>query len=180
MNSEQLEKLHAIASKKTPEVSLQYESGLVQQSVDYLASCKALESIEADPYWPKWDSPWWQMLLLHEMGLTSHIPSAIVEAIIDALDSYYLKVFPFTESEVPVGVDPLNQVACHCQLGTMHQLLTAYGVDVDSRLPWLRPWYLRYQLNDGGLNCDGSLYKNGSEELSSVHPTSPGSHIYKC
>jgi hypothetical protein len=68
MNSEQLEKLHAIASKKTPEVSLEYESGLVQQSVDYLASCKALESIEADPYWPKWDSPWWQMLLLHEMA----------------------------------------------------------------------------------------------------------------
>jgi hypothetical protein len=31
-------------------------------------------------------------------------------------------------------------------------------VDVDRELPWIRPWFLRYQMADGGLNCDTDAY----------------------
>ncbi len=40
----------------------------------YLTSEEALQSIGRDPYWPKWDSPWWHMSLLNEMDLTGEIP----------------------------------------------------------------------------------------------------------
>jgi len=39
----------------------------VKKSRSYLSTLPALQSIERDPYWPKWDSPWWHMVLLHEM-----------------------------------------------------------------------------------------------------------------
>jgi hypothetical protein len=171
MTCEQLSKLRTIASKKAPELSVEFDYGLVEQSINYLASDKAMESIAIDAYWPKWHSPWWHMLLLHEMGLTSRIPKATVEAVIDSLDTRNLKFFPFTEAEVPPGVDPISQVSCHCQLGTMHQLLTAYGIDIDDRLPWLRPWYLRYQLSDGGLNCDEAAYTKSVPKSSVVSTT---------
>ena len=40
----------------------------VELSIAYLASPDALASLEADTYWPKWDSPWWHMVLLRERG----------------------------------------------------------------------------------------------------------------
>jgi len=40
----------------------------------------------------------------------------------------------------------------------MYQVLVACGVDVDQVVPWVRPWFLRYQLPDGGLNCDEQAY----------------------
>ena len=39
----------------------------IADSIHYLGSDAALESIAADTYWPKWSSPWWHMLLLHEL-----------------------------------------------------------------------------------------------------------------
>jgi hypothetical protein len=75
-----------------------------------------------------------------------------------ALNNHYLPVFPVREEELPPGVDPLGQIACHCQLGEMEQVLTACGVNVTKQIPFLRSWYTRYQLPDGGLNCDESAY----------------------
>lgn len=145
---------------------------LIDQSIEYLQSQEALDSIDIDAYWPKWSGPWWQMMLLHEMQLTHRIPRQTVEKIIDAMDTRLIKFFPFREEEVPAGVDPIRGIACHCQLGTMYQLLTAYGINVDERLPWIRPWFLRYQQEDGGLNCDESAYtKNVSK--SSIVSTVP-------
>lgn len=43
-------------------------------------------------------------------------------------------------------------------LGNVYQVLAARGVDVDSEAPWIRPWFLRYQMPDGGLNCDNEAY----------------------
>lgn len=37
----------------------------IQSSVTYLSSDLALKTLDADAYWPKWNSPWWHMLLLH-------------------------------------------------------------------------------------------------------------------
>lgn len=130
----------------------------VELSKFYLSSSEALQSIERDPYWPKWNSPWWHMLLLHEMGLNKEIPGAVVLKMVEKLKHHYLPVFPIKTEEVPDGIDPVRKIACLCSVGNMYQVLFSCGVDVDSELPWMRAWFLRYQLPDGGLNCDEAVY----------------------
>src|SRR5437764_15126492 len=98
-------------------------------SVAYLASDAALRSIEADPYWPKWHSPWWHMLLLHELGETRRIPAPTVAALAAGLDRL-LHLFPITPAELE-GVDTMRDLACHCALGTMVPVLADCGIDVE-------------------------------------------------
>jgi hypothetical protein len=129
----------------------------IADSVDYLGSDAALASIAIDPYWPKWDSPWWHMLVLHELGEAQQIPARAVTALVDRLDALPLKFFPFSQDEAP-GAELWRDTACHCALGNIYQALAAAGVDVDARLPWIKPWFLRYQMADGGLNCDETAY----------------------
>jgi hypothetical protein len=100
-------------------------------SLRYLESDEALESLAADAYWPKWDSPWWHMRLLHELGETKLIPKAAIRAHVEALDRMPVKFFPFEPGELPEGVDPYRGTPCTCQLGTVYQVLAAWGVDVD-------------------------------------------------
>jgi hypothetical protein len=140
----------------------------IRQSVTYLNSEQALKDIVADPYWPKWNSPWWHMLLLYEMGETSRIPRPIIDNYIVALNRMPLKIFPIYQNEMPEGVDPYRESPCHCQLGNAYQVLAKWGVDVDDRLPWLRPWFLKYQMSDGGLNCDNGAYLVQGEAPSSM------------
>jgi hypothetical protein len=130
------------------------------ESLNYLNSQMALDSLEKDAYWPKWHSPWWHMSLLFEMGLSDWIPDAIVEKVIERMNTQYLRFFPLHEEELEAGVNPYTQIPCHCQLGNIYQILKSKGIDVDERLPWIRPWFLKYQLPDGGLNCDESAYLN--------------------
>jgi hypothetical protein len=127
-------------------------------SVDYLGSDEAQRDVGRDPYWPKWTSPWWHMLLLHELGLTAKIPARAAERMAAELDRHFLHDFPFRIEDVPPGKDPYRHVVCHCALGSMVCLLHDRGVDVDDRVPWAREWFLRYQLPDGGLNCDEAAY----------------------
>jgi hypothetical protein len=181
MHSQHLLPFTTIASKPMAETAnVPCPDALIRESIKYLASRAALESIEVDAYWPKWSGPWWQMMLLHEMGLTSAIPEPVIAAVVKALDTRFLKFFPFHESEVPEGRDPLNSVACHCQLGTVHQLLFAYGIDVDEKLPWLRPWYMRYQMQDGGLNCDEAAYTRPVCKSSVVSTLPPLEAVLNC
>lgn len=140
----------------------------LQQSIDYLKSDAALKTVGADAYWPKWNSPWWHMLLLHEMGETHQIPEAIVEAYIASLNRIPLKIFPIHAHEMPEGVDPYRGSPCHCQVGNVYQVLAKRGVDVDQELPWIRPWFLKYQMADGGLNCDNEAYLVKDEVPSSM------------
>ena len=130
----------------------------IHQSIAYLGSEAAARSLLADAYWPKWNSPWWHMLLLHEMGHTSLIPEATVEQYVAALNRIPMKIFPIHPGELPPGTDPFRGTPCHCQLGNVYQVLAAWGVDVDAELPWIRPWFLKYQMADGGLNCDNDAY----------------------
>jgi hypothetical protein len=130
----------------------------LKKSQLYLSSKEALRSIECDPYWPKWDSPWWHMSLLYEMNLAKEIPAAVVLKMVQTLKSHYLPVFPISEDEIPHGTDPYRKIACLCAVGNMYQILFNAGVDVDRELPWMRDWFLRYQLPDGGLNCDEKAY----------------------
>lgn len=140
----------------------------LQESVSYLASSEALLSIQRDPYWPKWDSPWWHMCLLHEMDLAKEIPKAAISAMVTTLKGHYLPVFPIKENEVPLGTDPYRRIACLCAVGNMYQVLFASSVDVDSELPWMKEWFLRYQLPDGGLNCDEKAYTKPIQKSSIV------------
>ena len=137
-------------------------------SVCYLESDEALESLAEDAYWPKWDSPWWQMRLLYEMGETKLIPEAAIRAHVEALDRMPVKFFPIEPGELPEGVDPYRGTPCTCQLGTVYQVLAAWGVDVDRELPWIRRWLLRYQMADGGMTCDGDAYLVKDEVPSSM------------
>ncbi len=175
-----IEQLQTVASKHTVKISTGPDEALIQQSISYLSSSEATDSLASDAYWPKWSSPWWQMLLLYEMGLESQIPQSIVEKMVEALDQHYAKSFPFTEEEVPAGLDPLRHIACHCQLGTMHQLLANYGINVESRLFWFRSWYLQYQMKDGGLNCDEAAYTRAVPKSSVVSTLPPLEAVLNC
>lgn len=107
----------------------------VEKSRSYLSSPAALQSIERDPYWPKWDSPWWHMLLLHEMDLAKEIPATSISKMVQVLKNHYLPVFPIKEEEVPTGTGPYRKIACLCAVGNMYQVLFNAGVVVDKELP---------------------------------------------
>ena len=129
----------------------------IADSVVYLGSDAAMRSIDADTYWPKWDSPWWHMLLLHELGETRRIPERAVTKMIDGLNALPVKIFPIRPEDAP-GANWSRDCACHCAAGSIYQILTAYGMDAGAALPWLGPWFHRYQMADGGLNCDDAAY----------------------
>ena len=137
----------------------------------YLTSAKAAESLARDPYYPKWDAPWWHMTLLWELGRADAIPRQAAEAMLAAIEAKYLRFFPNPREPLPPGKDPYRDAMCHCSLGNMYQTLSACGIDVDARAPWMRAWFLHYQLPDGGLNCTDAVYEKGGS--SSVQSTVP-------
>ena len=175
-----LAELSTIANLNSPPVESELDPALVAESVSYLASDVALESLELDPYWPKWNSPWWQMLLLHELGMTKSIPQAAIEKVLEVMDKHYLKFFPFREEEIPPGKNPYRHIACHCALGSMEQVLHAWGIDVTKRLDWISPWYIKYQLPDGGLNCDEAAYTRTTPKGSIVSSIPPLEAVLHC
>lgn len=145
----------------------------IESSIDYLSSDKAIRAARANPYWPKWHSPRWHMVLLYEMGLADQIPEVIVYEMVDALNSVYAQVFPLKVEDVPAGVDPYREIPCHCDLGTIYKVLSVWGVDVDSEVAWIRPWFFKYQLPDGGLNCDEAAYTREVKKSSIVSSLPP-------
>lgn len=150
---DRLARLPAVAVPASPEV----EAGLLA-SLRYLGSDAAQRSVEADPYWPKWDSPWWHFASCVELGEARRVPERVVSALLAALVEFPVKSFPFTADDLPPGCDVHTGTLCHCQLGSVYQMLQACGVDVDGALPWVAPWFVRYQMADGGLNCDNDAY----------------------
>jgi hypothetical protein len=143
----------------------------IADSVAYLGSEVAGRSLEIDPYWPKWHSPWWHMLLLHELGETRRIPARVAAAMAAALDRL-LHTFPIRPGDAP-GADLQRDIACHCALGCMLPVLAACGIEVDRALPWARKWFVRYQMADGGLSCDETAYLQTDECPSSMVGTVP-------
>lgn len=166
----QLALLEKIASRPLADVELLDDPApeLLQESLQFLQSDKARTMLERDPYWPKWDGPWWHMMVLHELGLTKLIPQERIEQVLEAFRGYYLHYFPFKLEDVPAGKNPLNQIICHCQMGCIEQLLTAYGINFKEQFPWASDWYEKHQLPDGGLNCDEAAYTKKSPKSSIV------------
>ena len=100
------------------------EAGLVE-SVRYLGSDAAQRSLESDPYWPKWDSPWWHYLLCVELGEVRRVPVRAVSALLAALKAFPIKTFPFTPDDLPPGCDVHSQTLCHCQVASVYSMLHA-------------------------------------------------------
>lgn len=140
----------------------------IGESVRYLASDAAVRSLAADVYWPKWDSPWWHMLLLWEVGEAQRTPERAVDEMVRALAAFPIKIFPLRDDELPPGANLARDVICHCALGSIYQVLAACGRDVDRALPWAEPWFVRYQMADGGLSCDDAAYRVEHECPSSM------------
>lgn len=144
----------------------------VERAIDatssWLDSNDATRLLRSDPYWPKWHGPWWQMLALYELGRADRIPRRIVEAMVEALDAFPLHTFPIKDEDWPQGADRRRHSLCHCALGCIDQVLAACGVDVDRALPWVAPWFTRYQMADGGYNCDEGAYLVTAECPSSM------------
>jgi hypothetical protein len=139
------------------------------RSIEHLGSSDALKSLEAHCYWPKWNGPWWHMLLLHEMGETMRIPEVAITHLIASLNRLPIKIFPTPADGLPQAKSLALDSACHCQMGTVYSVLAAWGIDVDKELPWIRPWFPRYQMADGGLTCDNDAY--------GVHDECPSSMV---
>ncbi len=135
----------------------------IDETISYLNKNEAVNSIHVDPYWPKWNSPWWRMLLLYEVGKADLIPKIAIDSMIESINNHYLKFFPFYESEIPIGKDPYRHIVCHCALGSAYQFLRSCYADIDSLITWIRPWFVKYQLPDGGLNCDEQAYTNSKK-----------------
>lgn len=151
-----LDRLASIPEAEVP-LTPEIEDGMAD-SVRYLESDAALRSLGEDTYWPKWHSPWWHMVTLWELGEARRIPEPAQRAMIDGLNALPIKIFPIKPADTPPGVDAHRGSSCHCALGTIYQVLAACGCDLDRELPWAKPWFLRYQMADGGLTCDGAAY----------------------
>src|SRR4051812_42586589 len=91
----------------------------IAASAAYLDSAKARESLARDPYWPKWDSPWWHITLLHELGRIDAVPAAAAEAMFQAILAKYPTYFPNPREPLPPGKDYHRDGLCHCALGNM-------------------------------------------------------------
>jgi hypothetical protein len=130
----------------------------VEESVRYLGSDAARRSLAEDVYWPKWDSPWWHMLLLLELGEARRIPEQAARWMLEGLQALKVKTFPFRVEDLPPGGDIFRDTLCHCAVGSVYQVLAACGVDVERELPWFEAWLLRHQMADGGLNCENGAY----------------------
>lgn len=111
-----------------------------------------------DPYWPKWDHLWWKLTFLLETGQIHKLSPGVFARFAELLAGHYLPFFPLLESELPADIDPYRQILCHCALGTAMQILQAGGRDPWQDWPWLGEWLSRYQLPDGGYNCDEAVY----------------------
>lgn len=143
----------------------------IEYSTQYLESDEALSSLNRDPYWPKWNSPWWHMLLLFELGQAEFIPVAIVEHVAEKIDNHFIHFFPIRENEIPEDCDPYRNIICHCALGSILQIFHACGLDYRKSFSWVENWFETYQLPDGGYNCDEQVYTQSQK--SSIVSTLP-------
>lgn len=145
---------------------IKIHNDLIDENINYLSSDTAFKDIENDPYWDKWFTPWWRINLFFEMGLLDLVPKKTLNFLEEKINSHYIKFFPFIEEEIPEGINPIRQIICHCQLGSIYKLFNELNGAINFQ--WAREWFIKYQLNDGGLNCDESVYTKETPKSSLV------------
>lgn len=131
-----------------------------------LSGAQALEAIALDPYWPKWDCPWWRLSLLEEMGLLKLAPEGIFRALAEAVLAVPERRFPVDPDS---DIDPV-QAFCHCSLGNFYRMLRSSGEPL-KEFSWVLDWFASYQMADGGWNCDETAYRVKDECPSSMVAT---------
>ncbi|MCE1247072.1 MAG: hypothetical protein LWY06_10545 [Firmicutes bacterium] len=149
------------------------DKGAVDSLAEDLKSKSSENSIRRDPYWPKWNSPWWKMLLLMEMNQADRIPGSALDIMAAQVKNQYPDYFPLTEDELPDGCDPYRDLLCHCAYGSIFKIFSAAGRNAEKDFPDAVKWFIRYQLPDGSLNCDEQGYTKSSQSgsfLSSLPP----------
>lgn len=130
----------------------------IHDSIAYLESPAAESDVARDPYWPKWNSPWWHMHCLREIGLAHLIPKNLLHRLFHTMNTCYLPGFPFSEADLPADADPYRSTQCHCQKGCFVQLAIDCQENIDDVMTDAIHWFAQYQLPDGGLNCDNEAY----------------------
>jgi len=141
--------------------------GLVDSTLAWLQSDEACAMLDATPYWPKWNGPWWQTLMLVELGFGEKIPDSALERLQHSAKNTWMNFFPLLESELPTeNFHPYVNTVCHCALGSMIRFCLAAGFEPMLHFDWME-WFSKYQLPDGGWNCDEAVY-TGSKKSSVV------------
>lgn len=141
---------------------------MIAALVARLGSPETPAQLAACAYWPKWDSAWWHLTALWEIGELDQAPRSALEALAAAVANDSLPFFALDPAEVPAGAVHARVCQCHCALGTVYQVLAAGGLPVDQLIPFARPWFVRYQQADGGWNCDEQAYTRATPRSSVV------------
>ncbi|WP_316568896.1 hypothetical protein [Neobacillus sp. YIM B06451] len=107
----------------------------------------------------KWNGAWWHMATLYEMGEVKRIPASAIARAKYLLEVQTWPTFVINANDYPTSeADRMKMDCCHCELAVYYMILMAYGCDLDNELPWIREWFLKHQLPDGGLNCEPTAY----------------------
>lgn len=121
----------------------------------------------------KWDGLWWHMAALYEMGEVKKIPESAIAKAKYILEAQTWPIFIKSAEDHPsTEIDNMKMDCCHCELAVFYMILMDYGCDLDKDLPWIREWFLKHQLSDGGLNCepDAYIHSNKSSIISTLPP----------
>ncbi|MEM9158766.1 MAG: hypothetical protein AAGB46_06915 [Verrucomicrobiota bacterium] len=120
----------------------------------------------------KWQGAWWHMATFLEMGESWRIPESSIHMALDLLKLRTWPKFVVDREDGPQRDEDRSKMdCCHCELAVFYMILRDWGVDVDVEVPWIRAWFLKHQLPDGGLNCTPDAY--GDSMKSSLVSTLP-------
>lgn len=143
----------------------------IQHSLEILASPDSFAVPERMSR-KKWNGEWWHLVTICEMGYANRIPTSVARKALEQLKYGAWPKFVITKEDAPrTRADRAKMDCCHCELGVYYMVLCQCGCDVDRELPWIRDWFLKHQLDDGGLNCTPTAYLNSRK--SSVVSTLP-------
>ncbi len=107
-----------------------------------------------DCYWPKWRATVWPLILLAEMGVPGDHPR------IRRACEYFLKMMTGQDRSWPPRKYPDDDLTRYrllwesCVTGNMARTLVEFGYGDDPRVREMFEWLVRYQLPDGGWNCE--------------------------
>ncbi len=130
-----------------------------------------------DVYWPKWKATVWALILLAEMGFDGKLP------VVRRGCEYFLRVMDGQDRSWPPPDSSENDAQGQwpawrsvwepCVTGNMARTLIMLGFGEDRRVREMLEWLVRYQLSDGGWNCEsGPWGKNvfHSSFMSTIEP----------
>ncbi len=107
-----------------------------------------------DCYWPKWRATVWPLILLAELGMPGDHPR------IRRACEYFLKTMDGQDRSWPPRKYPDGDLTGYrllwepCVTGNMARTLVEFGYGDDPRVREMFEWLVRYQLPDGGWNCE--------------------------